>query len=87
MYCKITIWNLLTRAHINELKAHTVDSSVYSVAFSPNGKILASGNRDNTIKIRNLKTEAPIIELKVHYYSIFSAAFYLDGKTLAIGGF
>jgi WD40 repeat protein len=38
-----------TRQELATLKGH--DANVYSVAFSPDGKTLASGSGDNTVKL------------------------------------
>ncbi|MDZ7965263.1 MAG: trypsin-like peptidase domain-containing protein [Nostoc sp. DedSLP03] len=62
-----------------------IKAQVNSVAISPDGKTLASGSYDNTIKIWNLATGEQIRILKGHYYSVNSVAFSLDGKTLASG--
>ena len=63
---------------------HTSD--VNSVAFSPDGTLLASGSDDRTIRVRNLKqpNDRPI-ELKGHQDFVFSVAFSPDGTRLASG--
>ncbi len=65
------------------LNGHSSD--VNSVAFAPNGQILASGSDDNTIKLWNLATRAEIRTLKGHSNHIYSVAFAPDSKTLASG--
>jgi len=65
----------------NSLEEHS--SSVYSVAFSPDGKTLASASADNTIKLWNLQTQKPIATLTGHTSTVYSVAFSPDGKTLA----
>ncbi|MCT7973012.1 NACHT and WD repeat domain-containing protein, partial [Laspinema olomoucense] len=59
--------------------------SVNSIAFSPDGKTLASGGDDNTIKLWNVETWEEIYTLPGHQDSVWSIAFSPDGKTLASG--
>lgn len=66
------------------LKGHSSD--VNSVAFSPNGEILASASDDNTIKLWNVATKQEIRTLKGHSQWIWTVAFSPDGKTLASSG-
>ena len=59
--------------------------SVNSVAISPNGKIIASGSEDKTIKIWNLNTGTLLRTLTEHSWSVYSIAISPDGQTLASG--
>ncbi|NMG07289.1 serine/threonine-protein kinase [Brasilonema sp. UFV-L1] len=67
----------------NTLKGHSSD--VNSVAFSVDGKTLASGSDDNTIKIWNLANQQEIRTFKGHSEWIWTVAFSVDGKILASG--
>ncbi|WP_017662245.1 TIR domain-containing protein [Baaleninema simplex] len=67
----------------NTLEGHR--SVVTSVNFSPNGKILASGSGDNTIKLWNVETGEEIRTLERHKAEVFSTHFSPDGKILASG--
>jgi WD40 repeat protein len=55
------------------------------VSFSPDGKTLASGSYDNTIKLWNVETGKEIRTLSGHNDSVISVSFSPDGKTLASG--
>ena len=68
---------------IKTLQGH--GDNVYSVAFSPDGKILASGSLDNTIKLWDVQTGAGIKTLQGHGDRVYSVAFSPDGKILASG--
>jgi WD40 repeat protein len=59
--------------------------AVRSVAFSPNGKLLASGSSDNTIRLWQVHSGRKSTPLKGHHSAVLSVAFSPDGKTLASG--
>jgi WD40 repeat protein len=58
---------------------------VNSVAFSPDGKSLASGSSDGTIKLWDVAHGTLSQTLTGHSGSVFSVAFSPDGKSLASG--
>jgi RNA polymerase sigma factor (sigma-70 family) len=63
----------------------THDRFVWSVAYSPDGKTLASGSPDPTIKLWDVKTGKEQATLKGHTDRVWSVSFSPDGKTLASG--
>jgi tetratricopeptide (TPR) repeat protein len=68
---------------VNTLKGH--EGWVNSVGFSPDGKKLASGSGDQTIKIWDVTTGKVLNTLKGHEGSVWSVGFSPDGKQLASG--
>ena len=76
---------LLTGTQVHTLKGHT--DSVNSVAFSPDGGTIASGSRDNTIRLWDAVTGSHKHTLKGHTSWVGSIAFSPDGGTIASSGF
>jgi len=72
--------------HVNGLplptsRGHT--NSVNSMAFSPDGKILASGSDDQTIRLWKVSSGQCLTILQGHTSVVDSVAFSPDGKILA----
>jgi WD40 repeat protein len=59
--------------------------SVNSVSFSPDGKVLASGGEDNTVKLWDVASGKLIRSINAHIDAVNTVAFSPDGKILASG--
>lgn len=60
-------------------------SGISSVAFSPDGKLLAAGSQDHDISLCDV-TSLRVTARLTHNASVLAVAFSPDGKTLAGGG-
>ena len=59
--------------------------SVRALAFSPEGKYLASGSEDNSIRLYEVATNREVAAFSAHMAAVRALAFSPDGKYLASG--
>lgn len=79
----INLFNLQAGSSSKKLTGHK--DQVLALAFSPDGKLLASGSADHTIRLWDLQAFKLIRTLKGHQGSVYSVAWSPDGGTLASG--
>jgi WD40 repeat protein len=77
----VRIWDTFTGKEVQSLKKHT--RRVASIAFSPDGKLLASGGLDNTVSIWDINTGEAIFTLEGHDLDVRSLSFSPDGQSIA----
>ena len=75
----VHLWNIPHRTVNLTFKGHTND--VNALAFTPNGRILASGSADETIRLWDTSTGTQILNLRSG--RIHALVFSMDGKILA----
>jgi WD40 repeat protein len=68
---------------VRTLKGHTAE--VRSVSFSPDGRLLASGSEDGTIKLWRVSDGSLVRTLTGHAREVDSVSFSPDGRLLASG--
>ncbi len=96
---RIRLWDATTSRHHRSFRGHAIvnlfinlfkkrehtNVEVWALAFSPDGKIIASGSQDKTIQLWDIEKRSKLATLKAHVGWITAVAFSADGKTLASG--
>ena len=79
---ELSLWDVASGTHKAEFLGHP--SRIVSVAFSPDGKTLASGGEDK-LYLWDIASGARKLSITGHTTGVTSIAFSPDGKTLASG--
>ncbi len=78
---QVQFWDVATGREIGVIKGH--GRGVGKVAFSRDGKLIASAGTDNTIKVWDVATRRELRSLTGHTASVESIDFSPDGRLLA----
>jgi len=81
----IKLWDTITGRELLALTGHS--SVIRCVAFSRDGKRLASASSDSTVKLWDVSTGQELLTLKGHTSTVSSVAFSPDGDRLVSAGY
>jgi eukaryotic-like serine/threonine-protein kinase len=80
----VRLWDVATSRETAVLRGHR--GGVNHVAFSPDGRLMASVGTDGTIRLWDVSTSREVARLSGHTGWVMTVAFSPDGRVIASGG-
>ncbi|HEX8245670.1 MAG TPA: nuclear transport factor 2 family protein, partial [Longimicrobium sp.] len=80
----VRVWEMASGREIRVLRGHTDD--VYTLRYSPDGRVLASAGRDRTVRLWDAVSGAPLRTIGGSGDSVYGLAWSVDGAWLAGAG-
>jgi WD40 repeat protein len=80
----LSLWDTATGKKVASLEGHS--RTIYGVAFSPDGKWLASGDSERKVKLWDVDRAMDVATMEGPSESVLAVAFSSDSKTLASAG-
>jgi WD40 repeat protein len=77
----VEVWDVVAHARVQELRGHSL--WIYCLSFSPDGKWLATGGFDRTIKLWDTASGEPGLTIFGHKGGVLDLAFSPDSRSLA----
>jgi WD40 repeat protein/mono/diheme cytochrome c family protein len=81
---EVQIWDVAARKQLHSIVAST--DTLFGGSLSPDGKLLACGAADKTIRLFDVETGKEIRKMEHHEDWVFQTAFGVDGKRLVTVG-
>lgn len=75
----VHVWDLTSGEVVTQPITYEYESSINSVAFSPDGQRVISGGRGGIVYIWDLESNEDVVQLTGHIGSILSVSFSPDG--------
>jgi WD40 repeat protein len=82
--CELRLWDLTIGREVRQLAGHT--QLVNAVAFSPDGKLAASGSFDKTVRLWDVASGKELRALTGHNAVVYAVAFSPGGRYVLSGG-